>query len=152
MTEYPIANDAACQILRIEENKPRNKSLDYVASVNRAIDHILKSLDQPLQLETVARIAGFSPFHFHRVFRSIVGETLNQFVKRVRLERALSMLSHGRQSSLTEIALACGLGSSSDFSRSFKQRYGVPPSAFDLRRRYLVCLLLEPVTDHDEPA
>jgi AraC family transcriptional regulator len=48
------------------------------------------------------------------------------------LERAVHLLSHGRRRSLTEIALACGFSSSSDFSRSFKQRYGVAPSAFDL--------------------
>ena len=49
-------------------------------------------------------------------------------LERLRLERALSMLSHGRPGSLTEIALACGFASASDFSRSFKQRYGKPPS------------------------
>lgn len=100
--------------------------------VNRAIDYILRNLDQPLRLEVVAREACFSPFHFHRVFRGVLGETLQQFVKRLRLERALSMLSHGSPRSLTDIALACGFGSSSDFSRSFKQRYGVPPSVFDV--------------------
>ncbi|MCP4205347.1 MAG: helix-turn-helix domain-containing protein [bacterium] len=71
-------------------------------------------------------------FIFHRVFRSILGETLGQFVKRLRLERALRMLSHQQHRSLTEIALACGFASSSDFSRSFKQRYGVRPSVFDV--------------------
>lgn len=107
-------------------------SLDYVARVNRAIDYVLENLERPLKLEDVARSACFSSFHFHRVFRSILGETLNQFVKRLRLERALRMLSHQQDRSLTDVALACGFGSSSDFSRSFKQRYGVAPSAFDI--------------------
>ncbi len=105
---------------------------DYVERVNRAIDHIVRHLDEPLPLETVARVACFSPFHFHRVFRALVGETLAQFVKRVRLERALMLLSHPPMPSLTEVALRCGFASSSDFSRSFKQRYGVPPSEFDV--------------------
>ena len=112
--------------------------MSYVDRVNRAIDHIVANLDRPLSLEVVAKAAFFSPFHFHRVFRSLTGETLNQFVKRLRLERALGMLAHGGGKSLTEVALLCGFGSSSDFSRSFKQRYGVAPSAFDLdahRRR-----------------
>ena len=77
-------------------------------------------------------MAYFSSFHFHRVFKAILGETLSQFVKRLRLERAVTMMTHGGERSLTEIALACGFGSSSDFSRSFRQRYGVPPSAFDV--------------------
>ena len=100
--------------------------------MNRAIDHVVRNLDGPLRLETVAAQARFSPFHFHRIFRALVGETVAQFVKRLRLERAIRMLSHGRRRSLTEIAFACGFSSSSDFSRSFKQRYGVAPSAFDL--------------------
>jgi AraC family transcriptional regulator len=100
--------------------------------VNRAIDSIVTNLDQPLRLNQVSRAAGFSPFHFHRVFQALMGETLGQFVKRLRLERALVLMAHGRRRSFTEIALACGFASSSDFSRSFKQRYGVPPSRFDL--------------------
>lgn len=96
------------------------------------MDHVLRHLDGPLRLEDVARAADFSPCHFHRVFKSVVGETLNDFVKRHRLERALRMISHAPQRSLTEIALDCGFASSSDFSRSFKSRYGVPPSVFDV--------------------
>lgn len=111
---------------------PNDTSLDYVKRINQAIDHIVANLDGPLKLDSIAKVACFSPFHFHRVFRLLIGETLNQFVKRVRLERALWMLSHKKPRSLTEIALACGFTSNSNFSRAFKQRYGVAPSNFDL--------------------
>lgn len=104
----------------------------YLERINRAIDHVTRDLAQPLGLDDVARVACFSPYHFHRVFRTVMGETLHDFVKRLRLERALAMLSHPSPPTLTEVALACGFGSSSDFSRSFKARYGVPPRAFDL--------------------
>lgn len=106
--------------------------VDYVERVNRAIDHIVQDLARPLRLEEVATAAGFSPYHFHRIFKGLLGETLNQFVKRQRLERALYLMSHAPQRSLTDVALDCGFSSSSDFSRSFKQRFGVPPSVFDL--------------------
>jgi AraC family transcriptional regulator len=106
--------------------------VDYVERVNLAIDYIVQHLDERLRLEDVAAVACFSPFHFHRIFRTLVGETLNQFVRRLRLERALQMMSVAPARSLTEIALACGFSSSSDFSRTFKQRYGVPPSVFDV--------------------
>jgi AraC family transcriptional regulator len=105
--------------------------VDYVARVNRAIDHVMRRLDEPLPLDDVARVACFSPFHFHRIFRALVGETLAQFVKRARLERAIAMMTHQPDASLTDVALACGFASSSDFSRSFRDRYGVPPSALD---------------------
>ena len=105
---------------------------DYVARVNRALDHVLDHLAEPLPLEVVARAAGFSPFHFHRVFKARMGETLREFVGRQRLERALTLMSRRPTRSLTEIALECGFASSSDFSRAFRQRYGVAPSRFDL--------------------
>lgn len=105
---------------------------DYVKRVNLAIDHIVQNLAEPLSLDELARVASFSPFHFHRVFRALVGEPLLQFIRRLRLERALALMSHHRQMTLTEVAFACGFSSSSDFSRTFRQRYGVPPSAFDI--------------------
>lgn len=115
----------------LTETRPRG---DCVARVHRAIDHVVAHLASPLSLEEVARAAHFSPFHFHRVFRAVTGETLNDFVKRLRLEKALTMLAHHRPRSFTELALACGFASSSDFSRCFRQRYGVAPSRFDLRQ------------------
>ncbi len=104
----------------------------YVDRVNRAIDHVVANLAEPLRLEDLAGVACFSPFHFHRVFAGIVGETPAQFVKRVRLERALAIMAHDPARTLTDVALGCGFASSGEFSRSFKKRYGVAPSAFDL--------------------
>lgn len=110
-------------------------SRGYLERINRAIDHVMRHLSEPLPLEEVARAAHFSPFHFHRIFRALVGETVHDFVKRVRLERALHLLSHGSKAlTLTEVALACGFSSSSDFSRSFRSHFGVPPSVFDVQQ------------------
>ncbi len=105
-------------------------NLDYRARVDRAIDHVMHHLAEPLDLEAVAKVACFSPFHFHRIFRGVTGETLHDFVTRVRLERALHLMAHGR-GSLTHVALSCGFGSSSDFSRSFRRVYGASPRQFD---------------------
>jgi AraC family transcriptional regulator len=101
--------------------------------VNCAIDHVVGHLGEPLRLADVAAAAGLSPFHFHRVFQMIVGETLADFVKRQRLDKAVFLMCHGRRPSLTAIALACGFASSSDFSRCFKQRFGAAPSGFDIK-------------------
>lgn len=127
---------------------------DYLRQVNRAIDYVVTHVGQPLRLADVAKVAGFSPFHFHRVFRALTGETLANFTKRVRLQRALYRLAHDPPRSLTELALECGFSSSSDFSRAFKKRYGVPPSGFDIdvfrehRRDDMVDALTEPDTRH----
>jgi AraC family transcriptional regulator len=111
---------------------PNLANFDYVDRVNRAVDYVTRNLDQPLRLEEVARAACFSSYHFHRIFRALMGETLASFVKRVRLERSVYLLSHRNGASLTEIAFACGFSSSSDFSRSFRAHYRVPPSRFDV--------------------
>lgn len=113
---------------------PNLANFDYVDRVNRAVDYVTHNLDQRLRLEEVAKAACFSSYHFHRIFRALMGETLASFVKRVRLERSVYLLSHRNGASLTEIALACGFSSSSDFSRSFRGHYKVPPSRFDVER------------------
>lgn len=100
--------------------------------INRAIDHIVTHLEEPVRLNDLARVARISPFHFHRVFQALVGETPADFVKRLRLDKALGLMNRKPVMSLTSIALRCGFSSSSDFTRSFKQRFGVAPSAFDI--------------------
>lgn len=104
----------------------------YLERVNLAIDHILANLHEPVRLNAIAKVAMLSPYHFHRVFQAMVGETPSDFSKRLRLERAIGLMAFGKRRSLTEIAFDCGFGSSSDFSRAFRQRYGVPPRAFDV--------------------
>lgn len=111
---------------------PNLANHDYVVRINRAIDHITRNLADPLPLDEIAKVAAFSPFHFHRIFRALAGETVHAFVKRVRLERAVTLMSTRPNASLTDIALATGFAGSSDFSRSFRGHFGVPPSAFDL--------------------
>jgi AraC family transcriptional regulator len=100
----------------------------YVSRINRVIDHIDKHLDQPMKLETLAEIAHFSPFHFHRIFRALVGETLNHFIQRIRLEKAASMLLYSSSKSVTEIALDCGFSGSAPFARAFKDLFGMSAS------------------------
>jgi AraC family transcriptional regulator len=118
--------------LRISARTRPATAATYVQRVNLVIDHIVGHLDEPLQLRELARVAMLSPFHFHRVFQALIGSTPADFVQRLRLEKALGILSHPRPPSLTAIALACGFSSSSDFSRCFKRRFGVPPSSFDV--------------------
>jgi AraC-like DNA-binding protein len=132
---------------------PNLARFDYVDRVNRVVDHVLAHLAEPLRLVDLAEVAHFSQFHFHRIFTALMGETVHAFVKRVRLERSLPLIAHRPGLSFTEIALSCGFSSSSDFSRSFRAHYGVPPRHLDLQRlraerRAELWTVLEPEQRH----
>lgn len=101
---------------------------EYIARINRVIDHIESHLDQDLKLDNLSQIACFSPFHFHRVFKAIVGETLNQFIHRVRIEKAATQLLTNPDKTVTEIALDCGFAGSASFARAFKAGFGMSAS------------------------
>ena len=119
--------------MRISEKSQPATTATYIERVNLAIDQVVNHLHEPLRLRDLSRAARLSPFHFHRVFQALVGTSPAEFVKRLRLERALGLMAFSRARSLTSIALASGFASSSDFSRCFKQRFDVPPSAFDIK-------------------
>lgn len=119
--------------MRTKSKTRAGTSLAYVERVNLAIDHVIANLDKPLRLTAVAKAAYMSPFHFHRVFQAMVEEPLADFVKRARLDRALVIMAHHPRQPLADVAIKCGFASASDFSRSFKQKFGASPSAFDIR-------------------
>jgi AraC family transcriptional regulator len=97
---------------------------EYAARMNRVVDHIQANLAEPLDLEQLAAVACFSPFHFHRLFRAWMGETLQDFVHRLRLERAAQLLAFQPLRTVSEVALECGFSSPSTFARSFKAGFG----------------------------
>jgi AraC family transcriptional regulator len=106
-----------------------NARHEYTRRIDRVIDYLCDHLDTPLKLEELATVACFSEFHFHRVFRAMTGETLNDFTNRLRLEKAARLLKRTRQSA-TDIALECGFSSSATFSRSFNHAFNTSPTQY----------------------
>ena len=98
---------------------------EYERRVNRVMDYIQAHLADELTLESLAAVAAFSPFHFHRVFAAITGETLSDFIRRIRLERAASALALLHDTSVLEIALRYGFSSAATFARAFKRHFGM---------------------------
>jgi AraC family transcriptional regulator len=86
-------------------------------------------VDERLSLEAVASVAGFSAFHFHRIFRVAFGENVNAYVVRHRMQRAARELRFSDRS-ITEIGLRCGYDSPSAFGRAFLRAFGTTPSAY----------------------
>ncbi|MGH9947938.1 MAG: AraC family transcriptional regulator [Pyrinomonadaceae bacterium] len=103
----------------------------YTQRINAVISHVRRNLDEDLSLETLARVGCFSKFHFHRVFKSITDETVNDMVVRMRLERAANLLRSIPKLSITAAAFEVGFSSVSVFSRAFKRHFGVNARQWD---------------------
>jgi len=102
---------------------------EYRQRVLRVLVHIQGQLDDALSLEDLARVAHFSPYHFHRIFRGMVGESVGEHVRRLRLERAACRLKSTDQP-VTRIAFDAGYEAHEAFTRAFRSMFGEAPSRF----------------------
>ena len=66
----------------------------YETQIQRSIDYIEEDVMEKQTLRNLARVAGFSESHFHRVFQALVGDTVMEYVRKRRLARAAYQLSH----------------------------------------------------------
>ncbi len=109
-------------------NRPATAE-SYGRRLQRVAEHIWTHLDTPLDLARLAEIACFSPYHFHRIYRSTLGETVAETLVRLRLQRAAGQLAR-TEGPIAEIGRQAGYGSSAAFSRAFRASYGRTPTAF----------------------
>ena len=103
---------------------------DYIKRINNIFIFIDENLDQQLNLETIANIGFYSPFHLHRIFKAITNETINEYITRKRIEKTASILLHKREITISELSLQYGFNSNSSFTRTFKKFYGINPTEF----------------------
>lgn len=103
--------------------------LDYGRRIARVVDHIAAHLDEALELERLAAVACFSPYHFHRIYRAMTGETAADTLRRLRLHRAAGDLVKGGDG-MVQVARRAGYGSVEAFTRAFGQVYGLSPGAY----------------------
>jgi AraC family transcriptional regulator len=106
-------------------NQQHQTGLDRVRAYIR--DHY----PEELNISDLAKLAGLSKAHFHRVFHETYGETLQDHIRRIRLEKAACRLLAVECDSITEVAYACGFSSSQSFTRAFKAHYGIPPTRLE---------------------
>ncbi|MCD4847863.1 MAG: AraC family transcriptional regulator [Candidatus Aegiribacteria sp.] len=106
----------------------------YRKRILAVLDYIKENLDGDLNLDEIAGVAFFSPFHFHRVFCGMVGETLASLIRRLRLERAAFRLLNGVEPIML-IAIRAGYDSNQSFTRAFKTAFGETPSDFKKYRK-----------------
>ncbi|MFW5696558.1 MAG: AraC family transcriptional regulator [Phototrophicaceae bacterium] len=109
--------------------------------LRRARTFIERHYDQPITLERISREAGFSPFHFIRLFRAVYKLTPHQYLIQCRIAKAKQLLQ-GDELNVTEICYAVGFESLGSFSTLFRRTVGLTPSAYrksaqDRRRGFI---------------
>ncbi len=103
---------------------------EYIKRINNVQDYIEDNLYHNLTLEELSDIAGFSKYHFHRIFKGVSKESLFHYVTRNKLERVRSTLIARPDLSITDVAYKFGFTDSAIFSRTFKNYYKISPKAF----------------------
>lgn len=102
---------------------------EYHKSINRVLQYIQEHLGENTDMKKLAAVANISPYHFHRIFKAIIGESHASYVKRLRLEYVAGKLQESRYS-LGELAGQTGYSSEQALSRAFKKYFSIPPTAF----------------------
>lgn len=103
---------------------------EYIRRIHKVQDYIENHIGQSLSIEELSDAAGFSKFHFSRIFQGMLHEPLAHYVNRIRMEKALFLLAHRVDKNMTDIAYELGLSDSAVFSRTFKNYYGVSPREY----------------------
>lgn len=102
----------------------------YQARMHQVLQYIDAHIEEPLNLAQLARVAAFSPHHFHRLFSAWHGERLGDYLRRRRLELAATRLLAQPSLTILEVALGVGFGSAEAFTRAFRDHFGQPPSVW----------------------
>ena len=102
---------------------------DYAMWLERVFRWLADHLDDTLDLARLAEVAAMSPYHFHRTYHAMQGETAAETVRRLRLHRAAVELITG-ELPVPRVARRAGYGSQEAFTRAFKAAYGVPPARY----------------------
>jgi AraC family transcriptional regulator len=116
---------------------------DYAMRLERVFRWLADHLDDTLDLAQLADVAAMSPYHFHRIYHAMQGETAAETVRRLRLHRAAVELITG-ELPVPRVARRAGYGSQEAFTRAFKAAYGVPPA------RYRASFVPSPTTKRGE--
>ncbi len=118
--------------------------VDYILSVYKVIFYIEAHYDQALSFEELAKVGGFSKYHFHRIFKAITNENIGDYLRRIRLDRARWKLTY--QENITQIALDSGYETNASFTKAFKHSFNMTPKIFanEFKKRQGEMMIVEP--------
>lgn len=107
--------------------------MDYLKALEKAIIYIETHLGEDMEVEDVARTAGYSYYHLTRQFSAVLGESVGRYIKRRRLADAAKKLIYTDRR-IIDIAMESGFGSAEGFSRAFKAVYKISPNNYRKNR------------------
>lgn len=131
--------------MKKESEQQQNR---YLKRIHQVQNYIEENLDKPFSLEELAEVSHFSPFHFHRLFKTWVGESVASYIRRLKLERAAQRLLLVRDN-ITTIALESGFETPSSFSKAFKALFSLSPSEFIESQTELKKQRFEPILESE---
>jgi len=101
----------------------------YEEALLSTLIYIQTHLESDLNLDRLAERAGFSSYHYHRIFREVIGEPVKEYVRRLRIERAAYRLKVSEETIL-HIAMDAGFKTHESFTRAFTRQFGITPNEF----------------------
>ena len=103
--------------------------MDYIGKVEQSLDFIHRNISEDLTIDSISQHIFLSKFHFHRIFHSLTGESIMDYVRKYRLEISSDELI-ASESRIVDIALKNGFSSQEHFMHLFKKYYGITPGEF----------------------
>ncbi len=110
---------------------------EHLKSIMRALVYIEENLDEPLSLSVISKHCFISSFHFHRIFKALVGENVGEYIKRLRLEQAMGKLCYTEEK-IIDISLDVGYETPSSFTKIFTKLIGMSPKKYRKKFKPLV--------------
>lgn len=102
--------------------------MNYIELIQKTIDYIDENIQEEISVDTLAKIAGFSTYHYYRVFSGFVGISVMGYVTKRKLQFALFELNEGKK--IVDIAMNYGFETHAGFTKAFKRSFGYPPSLY----------------------
>lgn len=118
------------------QHRPATKE-EYLKQINIVVEYINNHLEENIDLKTLAEISNFSSYHFQRIMKAILGESIGSFIIRMRVETAAQLIRH-TDLPIHEIAYKVGYDTPSSLSKVFKQIYDISPTDYRNNKDFII--------------
>jgi AraC family transcriptional regulator len=107
--------------------KKQTTKRSHFEQINLALAYINSHYNTHISVDELAKISGYSIFHFHRIFKDITGESVNEYIKNTRLEKSSNLLVYNQHKTIDDISSQVGFSTATGFSSAFKKRFSMSP-------------------------